>query len=143
MGHEANIWGTGKAVSIASTVESALEYLPRHGGEIIEQVQMVSGRVFRRRDGWIIELCDKFGENARVHLSKYGTSVTAQAEIALVYKAGEEEPTLDELEAARLRDEAARKAQEVTALDAELDELLARITAEYADAPHIEFTAAE
>lgn len=127
MGHEANIWGTKKDASIEDAVTELLE---RRQCIRVDQVEMVeTGRVFRARDGMVLELyMDPANpENDEVRVAYIGTTVHAYIKRALLVHAGEERPTESEIKAAASDDLLARMEAVV---DAELNDLFQRIMAD-------------
>lgn len=127
MGYEANIWGTKKDASIEDAVTELLE---RRQCIRVDQVEMAeTGRVFRARDGMVLELYTDPAniQNDEVRVSYVGTTVHAYIERALLVHAGEEKPTASEIEAASLKQHLARMEAVV---DAELSDLFTRIMAD-------------
>lgn len=115
------------------------ERKPQHGGELVAQAKTLSGRIFRARDGWVIELCRKLYPDAHVYIGHISSSVVRKAPIELFDQVGAEELTKAELEAAKEADEALENARRSAAIDAELEALFRRISAEYPDSPEIEY----
>ena len=125
----------GKTYGIEAAVLDALaEREATRGGILVAQVETVSGRVFRARDGWVLEMCG--GEDC-LHIRLIGSTVARTAELDLFTWIGDERETLAEVEAARLADEAAENARRAAAADAEFDHLFDSILPEYLDAPEI------
>lgn len=112
-----NVFGTspeGIEVSVQRMLSTGT---PRYGGAMVDQANTLSGRVYRARDGWDIEVVGGLlNPKAVVHISKHGTSAHVLAEIELFTHLGREMPTGDELEAARLADENKRAAEAAAAI---------------------------
>lgn len=127
MAHEANVWGTEKDASIEDAITQVID---RRQCIRVDQVEMVeSGRVFRARDGMVLELyMDPANpENDEVRVAYKGTTVHAYIKRALLVHVGDERPTTEEIKAAASADQLARM-QEV--VDAELNDLFERIMAD-------------
>lgn len=125
------------ASSIEEVVLECLEFQPRHGGLVVDQLESASGRlVYRRSAGWILELCEDF-----VHIRRVGwRGVYKAAAVELFRHAGEERVTPEELEAVQAAEQQARKAfreQQDAEVVAEFEAAFDSILPEYVDAPEI------
>lgn len=126
MEHVSNIWGTKKDASIEDAVTELLE---RRQCIRVDQVEMVeTGRVFRARDGMVLELyMDPVNpENDEVRVAYVGTTVHAYIKRALLVHVGDERPTTSEIEAAAAADYVRMQAL----VDADLNDLFQRIMAD-------------
>lgn len=131
----------GKTYGIEAAVLDALaEREATRGGVLVAQAETVSGRVFRARDGWVLELCA--GEDC-LHIRLIGSTVARKAELDLFTWIGDERVTEVEMRAAQAADEAAEVARRAATADAEFDHLFDSILPECLDAPEITFIAAE
>lgn len=120
-----NIWGTKKDASIEGAVTQLIE---RRQCIRVAQVELVeTGRVFRARDGMVLELLLDPDDASKhcVRVAIIGTTVHAYIEGALVVHAGEEAPTAGECAAAAI---VAQKARIQYALEAEVEARFERIT---------------
>lgn len=127
MENEANVWGTEKDASIDDAITQVIE---RRQCIRVDQVEMAeTGRVFRARDGMVLELYldPADPENDEVRVAYIGTTVHAYIKRALLVHVGDERPTTSEIEAAAAADQLARM-QDV--VDAELNDLFERIMAD-------------
>jgi hypothetical protein len=123
-------------MNIESAVLEYLEFQPRHGGIVVEQLETASGRVvFRRKFGWIIELTTH-----AVHIRRLGWAVHQMAARDLFRYAGQERDTPEEIEAVAVAEERARldaRAQLERAAISEFEHAFDSILPEYIDAPEL------
>lgn len=121
-----NVWGTREVSGIQLSVRDALgSGVPRYGGQMVDQVELHHGRVFRKSDGWNLELC-----HDGVHISRKASSVYRFGELDLFRHAGDYRETPEELSHALLRD------GELRALELAVEAALAKAT-DCEDAPII------
>lgn len=96
-----NVWGTRERSGIHVSMRDALgSRVPRYGGQMVKQVELQSGRVFRERDGWTLELCPE-----GVHIGRLGSTVYRFGEIELFRYAGDDRETPEEISRELLREE--------------------------------------
>jgi hypothetical protein len=120
-------WGTKVGGIEVAVTEALAERVASRGGILVDQVVTVSGRVFRARDGWVLEFCQDI-----LHISLIGSTVRRSAELELFAYAGDDVPTSAELEAA----EKADRERELVRSAAEFNAAFNHIT-DYEDAPTI------
>lgn len=121
-----NVWGTREESGVQESVRAALGHrVPRHGGMLVDQVELKSGRVFRACDGWILEACAD-----GIHISRVASTVYRFGELELFRHAGDYRETPEEI-AAVLGLEEDRRLLEA-AVEAAVDNV-----ADYDDSPTI------
>lgn len=118
----------------AAVLDALAEREATRGGILVAQVETVSGRVFRAKDGWVLELCA--GEDA-LHIRLIGSTVARKAELDLFTYAGDERPTEAEVAAAAADDQ--RKEQARRDAEAEFNAAFDAILPEFLDAPEITY----